>query len=89
MELVAGVKRVVVLMEHTAGGKPKLLKQCSLPLTGARVVDGVTTELGVLSIDRRGDGGVTLQELAPEVTLDEVRAKTDAKFKLADALRAA
>jgi 3-oxoacid CoA-transferase subunit B len=89
MDLVAGVKRVVVLMEHTAGGKPKLLKQCSLPLTGARVVDMVTTELGVLSIDRRGDGGVTLQELAPEVTLDEVRAKTDAEFKPADALRAA
>ena len=80
MDLVAGVKRVVVLMEHTAGGKPKLLQACNLPLTGARVVDMVITELGVFSIDRRGDAGMKLVELAPEVTLDEVRAKTEASF---------
>ena len=84
MDLVAGVKRVVVLMEHTAGGKPKLLQACNLPLTGARVVDMVITELGVFSIDRRGDAGMKLVELAPEVTLDEVRAKTEAKFSLAN-----
>jgi 3-oxoacid CoA-transferase subunit B len=89
MDLVAGVKRVVVLMEHTAGGKPKLLKQCNLPLTGARVVDMVVTELAVFAIDKRGEGGATLLELAPEVTLEEVRAKTEAGFKLAEALRAA
>jgi 3-oxoacid CoA-transferase subunit B len=89
MDLVAGVKRVVVLMEHTAGGKPKLLKACNLPLTGARVVDMVVTELAVFSIDRRGDAGVTLLEMAPEVTLDEVRSKTEAEFKVADTLRAA
>jgi 3-oxoacid CoA-transferase subunit B len=89
MDLVAGVKRVVVLMEHTAGGKPKLLKACALPLTGARVVDMVITELAVFAIDKRGEGGATLLELAPEVTLEEVRAKTEAAFKPADTLRAA
>ena len=84
MDLVAGVKRVVVLMEHTAGGKPKLLRQCNLPLTGARVVDMVITELGVFSIDRRGDAGMKLVELAPDVTVEEVRAKTEATFSLAN-----
>src|SRR4051812_26761893 len=85
MDLVAGVKRVVVLMEHTAGGKPKLLKQCNLPLTGQRVVDLVITELGVFEIARRGETSVKLLELAPGVTLDEVRAKTEAEFTLANA----
>ncbi len=83
MDLVAGVKRVVVLMEHTAGGKPKLLRECSLPLTGARVVDMVITELGVFEIARRGETAVTLVELAPEVTLEEVAAKTEAAFSVA------
>jgi 3-oxoacid CoA-transferase subunit B len=80
MDLVAGVKRVIVLMEHTAGGKPKLLKSCQLPLTGQRVVDMVVTELAVFSIDRRGDAGMRLVELAPEVTLEELRSKTEAEF---------
>jgi 3-oxoacid CoA-transferase subunit B len=83
MDLVAGVKRVVVLMEHTAGGKPKLLKACELPLTGSRVVDMVVTELAVFTIDRRGDKGTALIELAPDVTLDEVKAKTGADFRIA------
>ena len=86
MDLVAGVKKVVVLMEHTAGGKPKLLKQCSLPLTGARVVDMVITELAVFEIARRGEPRVTLLELAPEVTLDEVRAKTEADYTISNTL---
>jgi len=80
MDLVAGVKRVIVLMEHTAGGKPKLLKACELPLTGQRVVDMVVSELAVFTIDRRGDAGMRLVELAPDVTLDELRAKTAADF---------
>lgn len=80
MDLVAGVKRVIVLMEHTAGGKPKLLKSCQLPLTGQRVVDMVVTELAVFTIDRRGDAGMRLVELAPEVTLEELRSKTEAEF---------
>ena len=84
MDLVAGVKRVVVLMEHTAGGKPKLLKACNLPLTGARVVDMVITELGVFTIDRRGDAGMALIVMAPGVTLEEVREKTEAEFRVAN-----
>jgi len=86
MDLVAGVKKVVVLMEHTAGGKPKLLKECNLPLTGARVVDMVITELAVFEIARRGDTRVTLLELAPDVTLDEVRAKTEADYAISNSL---
>jgi 3-oxoacid CoA-transferase B subunit len=83
MDLVAGVKKVVVLMEHTAGGKPKLLKECTLPLTGQRVVDMVITELAVFEIARKGETNVRLVELAPGVTLDEVQAKTEASFTTA------
>ncbi|MEO6340436.1 MAG: 3-oxoacid CoA-transferase subunit B [Caulobacteraceae bacterium] len=80
MDLVAGVKRVVVVMEHVEkSGAPKLLKRCSLPLTGAGVVDLLVTDLAVFEIDKKA-GGVTLIELAPGVTLDEVRAKTEAAF---------
>ena len=86
MDLVAGVKRVVVLMEHTAGGKPKLLKECTLPLTGARVVDMVITELAVFEVARRGDTQLKLIELAPEVTLEEVRAKTEADYSISNTL---
>ncbi|HEY1934153.1 MAG TPA: CoA transferase subunit B [Acetobacteraceae bacterium] len=86
MDLVAGVKRVVVLMEHTAGGKPKLLHRCNLPLTGAGVVNMVISELGVFAIDR---DGVTLVDIAPEVTVEEIRSKTEASFKVAPALKVA
>lgn len=88
MDLVAGVKRVVVLMEHTAGGKPKLLHRCTLPLTGAGVVDMVVSDLAVFDVDRRG-GGMTLLELAPGVTLAALRAVTEADFAVAPALKAA
>jgi 3-oxoacid CoA-transferase subunit B len=81
MDLVAGVPRVVVLMEHTAGGKPKLLKRCTLPLTGKEVVNLVITELGVFDILPQ-DAGLVLREIAPGVTLDEIRAKTEASFAL-------
>src|ERR1700688_5045169 len=77
MDLVAGVKKVVVLMEHTAKNEAKLLKRCNLPLTGAGVVDMVITDLGVFQIDRHGSG-MTLLELAPEVSLQEIRGKTEA-----------
>jgi 3-oxoacid CoA-transferase B subunit len=80
MDLVAGVPRVVILMEHTAGGKPKLLKKCTLPLTGAGVVDRVITELGVFDITPEG---VTLVELAPDVTLEEVQSKSEATIHVA------
>ena len=81
MDLVAGVKRVVVLMEHTAGGKPKLLKACNLPLTGQGVVDLVVTDLGVMQIDKQA-GRMRLVELAPGVTEEEVRAKTEADYEV-------
>ena len=85
MDLVAGVKRVVVLMEHTAGGKPKLLKHCTLPLTGAGVVDMVITELGVFDIKPHG---VTLLDIAPGVSVAEIHAKTEAVFSVAPELKA-
>ncbi len=83
MDLVAGVKRVVVVMEHTEkSGAPKLLKACTLPLTGQRVVDLVVTELGVFDV-WRGKSPLTLLEAAPGVSLDEIRAKTEAPFEVA------
>jgi 3-oxoacid CoA-transferase subunit B len=83
MDLVAGVKRVVVVMEHTEkSGAPKLLGACTLPLTGQKVVDLVVTELGVFDVSR-GKSPLTLLEMAPGVTLDEVRAKTGAAFQVA------
>src|SRR3970282_88369 len=77
MDLVAGVKRVVVLMEHTARGEPKLLHRCTLPLTGAGVVDMVITDLAVFTIDRKG-GAMELIEIAPEVSLADVKRQTEA-----------
>ena len=80
MDLVAGVKRVVVVMEHTEkSGAPKLVKACSLPLTGQGVVDLVITELGVFDVSR-GKSPLALIELAPGVALEEVQAKTEAAF---------
>ena len=83
MDLVAGVKKVVVVMEHTAKDEPKLLHRCNLPLTGAGVVDMVITDLAVFTIDKKGDGGLTLIELADGVGEDEVRQKTEADYKVA------
>lgn len=80
MDLVAGVKKVVVVMEHEAKGESKLLKACNLPLTGTRVVDMVITDLGVFAIDKHGNGPMKLIELASGVTLDEIKAKTEADF---------
>jgi 3-oxoacid CoA-transferase subunit B len=87
MDLVAGVKRVVVVMEHTAKAKdgtesPKLLRQCDLPLTGAGVVDMVITDLGVFTIDKKGGSGMRLIELADGVSVDEIKAKTEAEFTI-------
>jgi len=86
MDLVAGVKRVVVVMEHTAKGKPKLLKSCTLPLTGTQVVDLVITDLGVFEIDKAGGGGMTLVEVADGVTLDQIAENTEAAYHVAPGL---
>jgi len=78
MDLVAGVRRVIVLMDHNAkDGSPKLLKQCNLPLTGAGVVDTVITDLGLFEIK---NGKLHLSEIAPNTTLEEVRDRTEAEF---------
>lgn len=80
MDLVAGVGRVVVIMEHTAKGEAKIVRQCSLPLTGAGVVNMIVTDLCVFEV--RPDG-LALVDLAPDVTLDEVRHNTEAEFLVA------
>src|SRR3954452_5271872 len=90
MDLVAGVKRVIVVMEHTAkDGEHKLLQRCTLPLTGAGVVDIVITELGVFRVQRKWGGTFTAIELAPGVTLDEIQAKTGGSVETAKTLAAA
>ena len=76
MDLVSGVRRVVVLMEHTAQGSPKLLPTCTLPLTGAAVVNRIITDLGVFDITPTGFEAV---ELAPDVTPAQVTAATAAQ----------
>ena len=83
MDLVAGVKKVVVIMEHSAKNEAKLLKRCTLPLTGAGVVDMVITDLGVFMIDRKGGGAMTLIEVAPDTSLDEIKSKTEANYRVA------
>jgi 3-oxoacid CoA-transferase B subunit len=80
MDLVAGVKKIVVVMEHTNKvGESKVLKACTLPLTGTQCVDMIISDLAVFTLER-GKSGLKLIELAPGVTLDEVKAKTEARF---------
>ena len=84
MDLVAGVRRVLVMMEHCSrSGEPKILRECELPLTGVGVVDRIITDLCVLDVD---DQGLTLIELAPDVDLDEVINKTGAPVRIAETL---
>ncbi len=95
MDLVAGVKKVVVIMDHNAkDGSAKFLRDCTLPLTGTGVVDMLITDLGVFTIDkhaaRHGHGHCAeLIELAPGVSLDEVKARTEAEFIASEQLKAA
>ncbi|HEX7251614.1 MAG TPA: CoA transferase subunit B [Thermoanaerobaculia bacterium] len=87
MDLVAGARRLVVTMEHAArSGDAKILKRCTLPLTGRRCVHRIITDHCVFDVDR-SQGELVLIELAPGVTVDEVRAKTEAAFRVADPVR--
>ncbi|MEI9889958.1 MAG: 3-oxoacid CoA-transferase subunit B [Caulobacteraceae bacterium] len=80
MDLVAGVKKIVVVMEHNdKSGGAKFVKRCTLPLTGAGVVDMLITDLAVFEIDGKG-AGARLIQLAPGVTAEEIRAKTEAAY---------
>jgi 3-oxoacid CoA-transferase subunit B len=85
MDLVAGVRKIVVVMEHVdRAGRAKFVRRCTLPLTGAAVVDLLITDLAVFRIDREtakaGQNGVSLVELAPGVTKEDVRAQTEADY---------
>ncbi|MFT4470206.1 CoA transferase subunit B [Arthrobacter sulfonylureivorans] len=91
MDLVAGTPRVVVLTEHVAkDGTPKIVNECSLPLTGVRVVDRIITDLAVFDIENDGDApSLRLVRLAPGVTVAELREKTEPDFAVAPELEEA
>lgn len=81
MDLVVGAKKVIVAMEHTAKGKPKILKECTLPLTAAGQVDLIITELCVLECT---DKGLVIKEIAPNVTVEDIKAATEAELIVPD-----
>ena len=90
MDLVAGARRVIVVMTHTSkGGDPKLLEACDLPLTGQRCVNTVVTDRGWFDVVDKADGtrGLVLKEIAADQTVDDLRACTGADFEVADDLR--
>jgi 3-oxoacid CoA-transferase subunit B len=85
MDLVAGARRTVIAMEHTTrDGKPKILKKCTLPLTGVRVVDTIVTEMAYIRVS---PAGLVLEEVAPGLTADDVQKVTEPTLILSPDLR--
>ncbi len=83
MDLVTGAKRVIIAMQHTAKGKPKIVNKCTLPLTSARAVDLVVSELAVIGFP---GGQATLMETGPGVSVEQVTAATEAELAIADTI---
>jgi acetate CoA/acetoacetate CoA-transferase beta subunit len=83
MDLIVGAKKVIVAMEHTAKGAPKILSRCRLPFTAVRCVDKIVTEMAVFDVT---DNGLVLREYNPAITLDEIKSATEARFIVSDSL---
>ena len=84
MDLLVGAKKVILTMEHTAKGAPKILKNCRLPLTAAGQVNMIITEMGVMEIT---DKGIVLKEIHPEFTVEQVQAATEATLVVSPDLK--
>ncbi|WP_129599331.1 3-oxoacid CoA-transferase subunit B [Anaerophilus nitritogenes] len=84
MDLVVGAKKVIISMTHTAKGKPKILKECNLPLTAAGQVDMIVTEMGVMQVTKEG---LVLTEINPQYSVEQVQEATEAKLIIADDLK--
>jgi 3-oxoacid CoA-transferase subunit B len=85
MDLVAGARRVIIAMEHTTkDGQPKILRNCTLPLTGVKVVDTIVTEMAYIRVTPEG---LLLEEVAPDLTAEDVQRATEAKLRISANLK--